>query len=279
MSDAAVKESRRVLRLVQAHLSQSHANLGVQQQTLGLVEVMYHPENNLPHLNYVSPRQKTAWVPGPEVEKGLSHLESLGRAPRVSYIEGLYPPLFAQSLRQLGLEVESETPIMTYTIPEGRIAPQLPDDLHVEYPDSQDGVALWWYVWRNARYDVQTGGAEPVYIGRDLREIMLGSQRDVLLYRYRFPVGVARLTIHNTTANISAIALMKEVRTPEMLTHLYQMTIQAAVDKGCEIVFMAVPAEQEQRICRSLGFINTGNLVTFARTPEQINAEPLFMFG
>lgn len=285
MSDAAVKESRRVLRLVQEHLSQAHLHLGAKSESAGLVDVVYHTDNQLPHLNFVSPRQKTAWVPAPEVEKGLMRLRDLNRTPRVMYIEGLYPPLFAKALRELGLEVERDIALMTCVPGNSNGADALPVDTHVVYPTTTDGIALWWYVWRNAYYDVLTGGAEPVYIGQELREIMQGFQKDILLYQNSFPIGVARLTMHGTTAHISAVAVMKEARTLDTLQHLYRLALKAALERQCELVFTNGESDLQRKACRAVGFVDAGSLVSYAEIPykfdkdahgEQVD-EPVFV--
>ena len=285
MGDAAVKESRRILRLVQNHLAQAHLNLGVEQESVGLVNVTFHPENKLPQLNYVSPRQKTAWVPGPEIAKGLKRLQELGRLPRVTYIEGLYPPLFAKSLRDLGLIVEREVPLMTYKpdVKQPLSYQPLPTGMSVSFPTTQDGIGTWWYVWRNAHYDVHTGGTDPVYIGRDMREIAMGNQIDIILHRFSFPVGVARLTTFGKTANINAIAVMKEIRSEDTLNLMYRIAVRAAADRGCELVFTTGQTEFERTVCRKLGFADSGSLVSYAQEQQQseektdVVEEPIYL--
>jgi len=284
---AAVKESRRVLRLIRDHLADAHHNLGAQRETVGLVEVIHHPENRIPYLNYVAPRRNTAWVPGPQLEAGLDHLREYGRLPRVYYVEGLYPPIFAKALRDIGLTVESETALMAYKVDAQNLPekPTMPTGMRVDFPDTQEGVALWWYVWRNAHFDVITHGTEPLFIGRDLREITLGHQVDLLLYRYNFPVGVARITFHGTTAHLSAFALMKEIRTPQNLRVLYQLAMHRAATCNAELIFTSGADETGQTVSRDLGFVDSGSIVCYAETPvtdqQEVDdihvAEPIFI--
>jgi hypothetical protein len=266
MDDAAIKEARKRLRQVQAHMSQAHRNLGAEVDVMGLVDVFHHPESTLPHLNYVALRKNTAWVPGPEIEKGLGRLRDLERVPRVYYVEGLYPPIFAKSLRELGLTVEREIAIMTYQADPGRVQVGVtaPNGMHAQIVSDQDGIALWWYVWRNARYDVVSNGVEPVYVGKDMRELVLGNQVDIILYHHRFPVGVARMTINNETANITALAVMKEARTPENLWLLYHKALRTAIDRGCKLIFTAGETEADRRLCRKIGFVDAGSVVCYA---------------
>src|SRR5690606_25923388 len=102
---SSVKETRVMLRRVQDHLHAAQHAFGVERETLNLVEVIHHPTSTLPDLNYVTPRQKTAWVSGQFVAKGLARLRELERVPRVQYIDGLFLPIFAQSLAELGLKI------------------------------------------------------------------------------------------------------------------------------------------------------------------------------
>ena len=138
-------------------------------------------------------------------------------------------------LRDLDLHVEQEVAIMTCKLEQrssSRQSVPLPDDTRIEVVKDQEGIALWWYVWRNARYDVVTNGVEPIYIGKEMREIVLGNQIDVILYKGNFPIGVARLTLNGDTANIAAVAVLKEARNPDTLRALYQTGLNTAADRG-----------------------------------------------
>src|SRR5690606_21093433 len=114
MEDSAVRESRQMLRQVHEHLLQAHTDLGAFRETISVVDVIHHPINPLPDFNYVTPRRNTAWVSGQYVKQGLDRLKQLGRTARVQYLEGLFPPLFAKTLLELGLSLERETPLMIY---------------------------------------------------------------------------------------------------------------------------------------------------------------------
>src|SRR5258706_7776090 len=108
------RESKHILRQIQDHLGEMHTKLGALRESVGMVEVFHHPSTNAPMLNYITPRKNTAWVSSSYLQQGLTHLAQQGRLPRVEYIEGLYPPAFARTLRDLGLELERETLIMVY---------------------------------------------------------------------------------------------------------------------------------------------------------------------
>lgn len=293
MDKAAVKEARQILRRVQDHLYQSHMNLGVQLEPLDLVDVFYHPESTLASLNYISPRRKTAWIPGEMVQQGLDYLQSLNRVPRIQYIEGLFPPLFARTLRDLNLVPEWELPLMVYVKDgfNGQPAPsvsldRLPLDVNIEVVSDQRGIELWWYVWRNAYYDVLTLGVEPMVVGRDMAALQMGHLIDVLLYRAGFPLGVARVNMHEQTAHVVALALMKEVRTPEFIHILYRASAHAALERGCTVVYAPGSTETDRRVCREVGFLDIGSMVCFQAQSEsnhipeekhgQIMGQPIF---
>ncbi len=269
MDDSAIRETRQALRRVQQHLSDAHENLGAKRKTVGLVEIVHHPTSKLRILNYITPRKSTAWVSSKEIAQGIEQLRELDRIPRVCYIEGLFPPMFAKSLHELGLRVEQETPIMLYH-PKGGILrlPKMPDGLVLMPVEDQRGSELWWYVWRNAYYDVLTIGVEPLYVGRDMREIATGNQIDILAYRQSFPIGVVRVTIQGETAHITALALMKDVRTPEMTGFLLASALQAAIDRKCTLIFAPGETEQDRRLCRQLGFVDSGSIVCYAEQPN-----------
>lgn len=264
---AAFKESRRVLRLVQEHLAHVHLNLGAQQDHIGLVDVIHHPQSRLPYLNYAMPRKNTAWVPGPEIERGLERLRRLERAPRVNYVEGLYPPLFARTLRDLGLHVEQETAIMLHRLAaDAGSALARPDGVEIRPVADQDGIALWWYVYRNAHYEVVTRGVEPISIGKDMRAIVLREQTDLILYRFGFPVGAARVTYHGTTAHLAALAIMREHRSHDLLLSFYRAALDAARQHNCELVFTSGDTDDDRAFLREAGFMDSGSIVCYAES-------------
>jgi len=278
LDDNAVRESRRALRRVQDHLIQSHVSLGAIREMAGLVDVFYHPSNRLADLNYVTPRRNTAWVSGKLVEQGLTRLQELERNPRVQYIEGLLPPLFAKTLRELNLELERETPIMLYktdgfsgVVPPPAVMPPLPDSVTIQAVNDQRGIELWWYVWRNAYYDVLTLGVEPLFVGRDMAAIKLGHQIDILAYRQGFPVGVVRISIQDEqhTGHIVGLAVLKEARSPTMTRLLIASAMRAALARQCTLLFAPGETDDDRRLCRELGFVDMGSVVAYGARPEE----------
>lgn len=271
MSDAEVKESRVIMRQVQEHLVQAHIRLGAQEEAFGFVDIIYHPTNPIGYLNYITPRRNTAWISSKYIENGLDRLRERQRQPRITFVEGLFPPIFGKSLRDLGLDIERETPIMVYRPKDdlGRKSPPLPEDVHISKAQDQHGIAMWWYVWRNAYYDVYATGVEPLFVGRSMREIFVGTQIDLILYRYAFPVGVARVTFYQETAHITAHAILKEIRTPELDKALLHHALAVALEKKCELVFTTGENPTTRQLCREMGFLDSGSVVCYAEEASQ----------
>lgn len=271
MDDAAVRETRRVLRQIQDHIIQSHLHLGATRESVGFVDVIRHPDSAISSLNYITPRKNTAWVSGKHIEQGLDFLREKGETPRVHFPEGLFPPMFARTLRELGLTVEHETPLMIYKPadhPNPFKMPPRPDGTTLTQVTDQHGVALWWYTWQNAHYDVQVMGVEPVFIGHEMREVSLGYHIDIIAFYYGFPRGVVRLTIYDQTAQINAIAFMKEARNEAMAILLHSAAVKAAIDRDCTLIFTSGETEADRDLCRKLGFVDSGSIVCYAERPD-----------
>lgn len=266
-------EVRQTLRRVQAHLLHSQVGLGAKHEKVGLMEVLYHPNNMMSSLNYATPRQKTAWVFAKQVQLGLDYLTERGRTARFQYIEGLYPPRFAKSLDELNLEVESETSLMIYTAAEDEgekavQAPETPPHIRLKTVHDIRDAEIWHYVWKNAHYDVFTLGVEPLYVGRDMEAITLGKQIEVLAYMGDFPFGVARITVHEDTAHIVGTAILKEMRTTEYTQMITQAALRAALEAGCTLVFTSGESNEERKVNRTLGFLDFGSIVCYAAKPN-----------
>ncbi|MBC8100655.1 MAG: hypothetical protein H7Y11_14540 [Armatimonadetes bacterium] len=265
---AAVKETRRVLRQVQAHLTQARLNVGATCENVGLMEVFHHAQYVLPDLNLVTPRRNTAWVSVKEVETGLKALQAYNRPRRVEYIEGLTMPIFAKSLGELGLTMERQTPLLVHQpAPQPAPAPpSVPDGVTVAHVNTHEGCALWWYVWHNAYYEVLTQAVDPITIGQSMQQLAAGHQLDLVLYRYRFPIGVARLTLvpEDHSAHITGLALLKEARTPQLVQMLQGRAVQAAHQRGCTLVFTTSATELDRQAYQANGFANYGSLVYYA---------------
>jgi hypothetical protein len=280
MDDAAVKESRQLLRRVQDHLFQAHSAFGVEHESAGFVDVIHHPQHRLPDLNYVTPRRNTAFVSGKYVQQGLERLRKLARLPRVQYIEGIYPPMFAQVLEGLGLHVERDTAIMVYplggisgtTVPPIR-KPRTPAGVTLELTMDERGIALWRQVWRDPAYDVLSLGVEPLAVGADLTTEKTGQEIDVLMYRNGFPVGAARIGVQQVTksAHIVALALYHETRSPQLTKLLLATAMRAGLARGATLVFAPSETDADRELSEKQGFIDLGRMVCYAARTENVN--------
>lgn len=266
MERGELRESRIILRQVEAHLRQSHIDMGAQEEMVGMVDVFHHETSSIPMLNYVTPRKNTAWISKGYVEKGIARLRDKGRQVRVRFAEGLYPPMFAKTLRELNLHVENETPIMTFKADKQiRKTPTFPQAIEFSFVTDHQSLNIWWYVWRNAYYNVMTNTVEPLVLGRDLRAMHFGHQLNLIMYRGRFPIGVARITIHEqTTAHIAAMAIMHEFKKPEYEKSLREVALDAALHEGCKMVFATGSDDATRQAYRNMGFIDSGSIVWYA---------------
>lgn len=263
MNAAELKEAQTLMRRAQEHLRSTHLNWGAHEESEGMVDVITH-RTSLPHLNYVIPRRGTAWISGSNIEAGLKALKAHDRRPRMFFAEGLFLPIIGRTLRDLGLILEHETPIMAYKTDTPLRVPTQPTEVTISRVSDHEGMAAWWYTYKNAYYDVFTTGIEPLVLGADLRAMFTGTQMDFILYRYGFPVGVMRLSVHDRSAFICARALFKEFAQTDLLRVLYGSAIRAAMDAGCDLVFVAGERDEERQMYRDIGFVDSGSIVSYA---------------
>ncbi len=282
MNDSTVKQTRQILRQVQSHLMDVHLHQGAVQEQVGLVDVVYHPDSANPDLNYVTPRKSTAWVSMPEVINGLKVLKGYQRALRVMFIEGLFIPAFGDRIASIGLERASETRVMAVRFDPQEIDTQSPDEDRNDrtLPAGIEGtptfirvssraeVALWWYLWRNAHYDVVTRTAELRFIESTYERIQSGHQVDLIMRIGGIPVGVASLTLNTdrTSAQLSAFALSREKRSLPHAMQLLDEAVQQAQDSGVSLMFFAADDVLLHTVSQSYGFVDCGGVVCYAET-------------
>ncbi len=278
MDEKTVRESRQILRRIQDHISQAHTAFGVEHETVGFVDVIHHRDTLLPSLNYVTPRRNMAWVSGNHIQQGLDRLQTLERSARVYYIEGLFPPPFAKILLDLGLYAEHEIPLMIYTQTDlsDEPAPPLPKlrnpaGVQTKTVSEQVGNDLWWCVWRGSDFDVQTLGIEPIHVAADTTG--RHQEIDLIIYRQGTPLGIARLSLQETSrsAHIVALALQREARTPQLTRLLLLAATKAALDRGASMVFAPGENDSDRVVYRQLGFIDIGTLVCYAARSGDVN--------
>ncbi|PJF40296.1 MAG: hypothetical protein D6737_09750 [Chloroflexi bacterium] len=277
-----IKQSRRVLRRIHEHLLAAHTMLGVRSETMNMVDVVYHPSIMLASLNYVTPRRKTAWVPGHDIEAGLERLSMMKRVPRVQFIEGLYPPLFAKTLRELNMIVERETPIMAYVLQQHGDGvtlelPRPPQGMTVEVVGDDRGHDYWRDSSRDTfvDYDVATFGVEPLLIVPNAGLLDKNMQLDIMVQDSGLPIGIARLSIQGKTAHILALALTKTGRNPDVAHLLRVGATLIALRRGCTLVFAPGHTDEDRYMLRKAGFGDYGSIILYtvgsSHQPEESN--------
>lgn len=264
-----VKDSRTIMRRIQEHLRHMHIAMAGQTESVGYVQVICHPELHAPNINYMMPRRGTVSVPETDIARGLAHMRELDRLPRIYFAEGLFMPRFTQILTQLNLQVENEFPMMVQQKPETITPLRLKDELRIVTVATQQDAAIWWYVWRNAFYDVITTGAEPLVIGQTMAELYFKRSINLILYRYDLPVGAVQITCHEASAYLVGFAIMKEVRTPELIQTLRQAAVQAAFEADCDMVFTTGTLADDRQALRDLGFSDAGNMIAYHEVSDQ----------
>ncbi len=286
MNDSTVKQVRQILRQVQSHLTEAHLHRGAEQEQVGLVEVLHHPQNTTPELNYVTPRKNTAWVSIPEVINGLKVLKGYERALRVMFIEGLFIPAFGDRLQSVGLARESELRVMALQLEPTELETLSPDDYDSDQTmslgtttfvnvNSRAESALWWYVWRNAHYDVVTQTAELRFIESSHELISNGHQLDLIMRIGGIPAGVASLTLSGdrSSAHLSSFALTRESRSLPLAKQLLEEVIEHVKSKGISLLFFAQTDVLLNTAGQGLGFVDCGGIVCYAEANDPFLSE------
>ena len=263
MDESSVKESRVILRQIQDQLLAAQTLAGVTQESAGMVDVVYHPTNPLPHLNYVLPRRNTAWVPTGTIEQGLLRLRELDRQAVFQYIEGLFPPQFAETLKKISLEPESNRPVFAFK--RGGIG-GAPDALPTAQPGAglrirRVGARRGAQVWRL----VQTDGG-PIPTDNDVR-----SSYDLVAYRQGVPLAVLRVKIHPQTEVAQLVALAIRDDDDTLVRTLLAAGARSALDDGGALVFATPESPVVAAALAALHFVEIGRLVryTLARSTSE----------
>lgn len=269
------RESRTVLRRIESHLRQSHLEMGAEEESISFVDVIHHPASSLPALNYVTPRKNTAWVSANHIQQGINTLREKERDIRVRFAEGLYPPVFVKALRELDMCIEDETPIMIYRkTDKPRKLANLPAEISFVEATSPQELSIWWYVWRNAYYDVAVSSIEPLLIGHDIQEVYLGRQTNIIMYRHGYPMGVMKLTFHEGSAHLVAHAMLKEMRENASWDKLIrEIALDVALNKDSDLVFVTSKTEDERKLYRSIGFVDASSIVSYIENGTQVQQQ------
>ena len=271
MDRSKVKSHKVRLRQIEDHLRHAHDTMGVQRDAIGFVEVVHHPTYVLPALNYVTPRRKTALVPGKHVEEGISSLREHRRSARMLYVEELFPPFFGQSLEKIGLSLEDRFPLWVIDLSTPINSATQLENLSVKTVINQQGIEIWSLVWHNAKYRVYETALEPLQIGKQY--IHQNTVVDIIAYHHNTPIAVARLTIHENTAHLMARALLQSTQPLHLHQWLIQVAAQTAQEHDCTMLFIC-DAELEKLLSASdLPCQQDGNMLCYTDSINQPDGE------
>ena len=274
MKRSEIKTHKERLRYIEDHLRDAHDAMGVQRDALGFVEVVHHMTYALPALNYVTPRRKTALVPGTHVEDGISALREYRRSARMLYVQELFPAFFGKSLEKIGLSLQARFPIWIIDLNEQAMTHQLPDSLTVNTVVDQQGLAIWQLVWRNANYRVLGTPLEPLQIGK--QHTQSKNITDVILYHHDTPVAVARLTRHNDTVHLMARALLQSTQPLHLHQWLIQAAVQTATEQGATLLFICDDDVDHLLPTLNLSCQLEGNMLCYTDTIDEPNGEETY---
>lgn len=271
MKPSEIKSRKEKLRLIEDHLRLAHDDLGVERDSVGFVEVVHHPTYILPSLNYVTPRRKTAMVPGKHVENGVHALVDYRRKSRVLYIEELFPPFFGDTLKQMGLYLEATIPLWVVDLTIPPVEVEMSKRMSVSKVVNQKGLAIWSLVWRNASFRVFGTSLEPLQIG-NLRPNS-DNIHDIILYLNHKPMAVSRLTIQDKTAHLMARAVVQSTNPLRLQQWLLEVTVQTAQQLGCELLFIADKTMQYLQPVTDLPLTREGSMLCYTDEPNSKHGE------
>ena len=73
------------------------------------------------------------------------------------------------------------------------------------------------------------------------------------------------------SAHVVALALLHEVRTPQLTKLLLTAAMRAALARGCNLIFAPGETEADRALNRELGFVDVGSMVCYAAHSENVN--------
>ncbi|MEO1288434.1 MAG: hypothetical protein AAFV93_11760, partial [Chloroflexota bacterium] len=133
-------------------------------------------------------------------------------------------------------------------------------------------LSVWWYIWRNAYYDVAVSSVEPLLIGRDMRDVYFGRQINLVMYRNSYAMGAIRLTLHEGSAHLVAHAMLKEMREADWDKTIRAVAVDVALANDADMIFVAGKTEEDRSLYRQMGFVDSGSIVSYA---ERLSETPL----
>lgn len=273
------RHKRQVLRQIQEHFNTTRKRRGVLFEQASTVDIYHHPRDSAALYNYITPRRGVAWVPGTDVKFGLDRLAELERIPRLELVKGLFPSAFHTQMEKLGLEVESDYPLLTYgVIPnceqvalDVRPVPPTSRDVAVYGVADENGVARWISLNLEGR---QPDAAE---VHKLWDNVLRGHEMYFLVSHELTLVGGASVILNPPAAQIQCADTITPYRRRGVASAALRMALQFAQAKDCTLIFMVGTSNTAARLYRRLGFVDLDNVITYCRPPaaERDNLDEL----
>ena len=267
------RSRQQALRQIQEHINWVRRRRGVLFEQASTIDVYYHPRQTAASHNYVTPRRGAAWVPGRDVRVALDRLAELDRLPRLAVVKGLFPEAFHAQLKNLGLVVENDYPLLTFgPIPgcEQEVlgdyppVPSMPPYLSVYGVADQNAVATW----------LRLGSEDGVLDSHEIKllwENVVRGQEMYFLVSDDFTIaGGAGTIISPPAAEIICVDTFPLHRRRGVASAAIRTSVQYAQARGCSLVFLIAASDSAAHLCRRLGFVDLDRLVTYCRSEEAV---------
>ncbi len=269
-----IRSERQTLRAIQDHMLSRRRQAGAAYTQISTVGVIYHPDDNDPAMNVVTPHQGVAWARGSDLRQGFELLGSCERIPRLQYLEGLFPEAFARQLALHGLQLESEIPIWIYTpiqgpFPEGEtpfgrlLSQEQTANLTIQEVTTQAELATWLRVNRSARYGVDVPHV-PFSDIVDLEyEFERGDSVYIMGYYHDTPVATAQISLGATAAEILEPMVIWPWTGLGFEQALLAFTVHLLQRHSYQNIYIAGRPSYDMGLYLRLGFLLMTQIITF----------------
>jgi GNAT superfamily N-acetyltransferase len=281
--DSLNREERLTLRQIQAHMGETlRAHQAVVEQ-LGTVDVYFHPSNPDPYLNCVTPHRGVAWVRRDDLNHAFVGLERLGRIPRLTFQDALFPAAFQQQLQLMGLTLEAQRTILAYRpvygpflpgeTPRGRVPDTFDPAVSISIPRTAQELGVWLRVFRAGYYNTELLAVDPTIVDRLVTAAEGGEKVFVMADYEHTPLGAARLDVRDATAEIEAVVTAPLWHGMGLESALVAAAVQTVMALGVDIIYTVAPPSDFARLYRNLGFVELTHVLTFWLAEDQMRRQ------
>ncbi len=279
--EALNRQERQTLRRIQSYLQTALLDMQVVVEQLGTVDVYFHPTNPDPFLNCATPHKGVAWVRRDDLNGAFIGLERLGRDPRLTFQDALFPAAFQQQLKLMGLYLENVRMVMVYQpicgpVPNdeilfGCLPGSFNPDVQITVATDAAMLGAWLRVFRAGYFNTDALAVEPEMVQALVRAVDSGRNLFVLSHYQGTPLGAARIGIRNTTAELEAVVTTPLWYGMGLEDAMIATAVREVETHGCNTIFTIQPPEEYMRVFRRLGFEELTRVLTYRLAP---NAEP-----